>query len=158
MMIGMVSSMIPCWPQQAKWEWIAGLANGTYCQIYVNHDPGILLVAVDPYILGPNHQSIRMAIGTRLVAFLDNRKGGRTMPLFKFKPVHIQFRGPLAIPFFLITVAVLLGPIVKHVMWCIEAAADTGSAIALLVVGLMFPPVGWVHGVSILLGFGGWIF
>ena len=41
--------------------------------------------------------------------------------------------------------------------WCIGRAEETGSAIALLVVGLFFFPIGWLHGVSIILGFGGWL-
>lgn len=64
----------------------------------------------------------------------------------------------LAIVVIWITLALVsLVPMIKHILWCIEAADDTGSAIALLIAGLIIPPVGWVHGVSILLGFGGWI-
>ena len=50
-----------------------------------------------------------------------------------------------------------LVPLSIHVVWCIQMAAETGSAIALLIVGLLLFPVGWVHGMSILLGFGGWL-
>ena len=53
---------------------------------------------------------------------------------------------------------VALAPMIKHILWCIGAAAESGSAIALLIVGLIIPPVGWIHGVSLFLGFGGWIF
>ena len=49
------------------------------------------------------------------------------------------------------------GPLIVHIVWCIQMAAETGSAIALLIVGLLFFPVGWIHGMSIMLGFGGWL-
>lgn len=51
-----------------------------------------------------------------------------------------------------VLIAAAVGPVIYHVVWCIEAAAETGSAIALLIAGLMFPPLGWVHGVSLLFG------
>ena len=47
----------------------------------------------------------------------------------------------------------VLGPFITHIVWCINAASETGSAIALLIVGIIIPPVGWVHGLSIWLGF-----
>ena len=46
-----------------------------------------------------------------------------------------------------------LGPFITHVVWCIGAAAHTGSAIALLIVGLVVAPVGWLHGVCLWLGY-----
>ncbi len=49
------------------------------------------------------------------------------------------------------------GPLIVHIVWCIQTASETGSAIALLIVGLLFFPVGWIHGMSIILGFGGWL-
>ena len=58
---------------------------------------------------------------------------------------------------FLLVAAVGIYPMVKHVLWCIERADETGSAIALLIVGLAFFPIGWLHGVSVILGFGGWV-
>jgi len=42
---------------------------------------------------------------------------------------------------------------VTHIIFCIQAAAYTGSAIALLIVGLVIFPVGVVHGIAIWLGF-----
>ena len=42
---------------------------------------------------------------------------------------------------------------VTHIIFCIEAAAYTGSAIALLIVGLVIFPVGVVHGIAIWFGF-----
>ena len=59
----------------------------------------------------------------------------------------------------LLAVAVLGvgGPIVVHVIWCIQMADVTGSAIALLIIGVAVFPVGWVHGVSLILGYGGWV-
>lgn len=48
---------------------------------------------------------------------------------------------------------IIFGPIINHVVWCINAAAETGSAIALLIIGLVFPPLGWVHGVALWLGY-----
>ena len=59
--------------------------------------------------------------------------------------------------FVLLAAVVGFGPLIIDVVWCIQMAAETGSAIALLIVGLLVFPVGWVHGVSILLGFGGWV-
>lgn len=41
-----------------------------------------------------------------------------------------------------------------HLVFCISAAAYTGSAIALLIVGLAFFPLGILHGVSIWFGYG----
>ncbi|KKM21701.1 hypothetical protein LCGC14_1632740 [marine sediment metagenome] len=51
------------------------------------------------------------------------------------------------------TAAATIGPLIYHVVWSINAAAETGSAIALLIVGLLFPPLGWLHGVALLLGY-----
>ncbi len=48
---------------------------------------------------------------------------------------------------------VTLGPLIYHVVWSINTAAETGSAIALLIVGLLFPPLGWTHGVALLFGY-----
>ena len=53
----------------------------------------------------------------------------------------------------LVVVAATLGPFITHIVWCINAASETGSAIALLIVGIIFPPLGWVHGVALWLGF-----
>ncbi len=49
--------------------------------------------------------------------------------------------------------AFALGPFITHIVWCINAASETGSAIALLFVGIFIPPVGWVHGVALWLGY-----
>ena len=54
-------------------------------------------------------------------------------------------------------VAVAIIPMITHIVWCIQMASETGSAIALLIVGLLLYPVGWIHGVCLILGFGGWI-
>lgn len=57
---------------------------------------------------------------------------------------------------FLIYVAgifIVLAPIINHIVYCINAASETGSAIALLVVGLLITPVAWVHGVALWLGY-----
>ena len=48
-------------------------------------------------------------------------------------------------------------PLIQHVIWCIGKADETGSAIALLIAGLVFFPVGWVHGMAVIFGFGGWV-
>lgn len=42
-------------------------------------------------------------------------------------------------------------PLIAHVVWCVAV-----SAWVLMVAGVLVTPVGWVHGLSILLGFGGW--
>lgn len=57
-----------------------------------------------------------------------------------------------------IGIAFVLGillPLPVHLCWCIESADETGSAKALLIVGLVFFSVEWIHGVSVILGFGG---
>ena len=72
----------------------------------------------------------------------------------KIKDGLVQVGWFLYLPMILV---VGFGPLVQHVLWCIERADETGSAIALLIVGLIFFPVGWVHGVSVILGFGGWV-
>lgn len=61
------------------------------------------------------------------------------------------------ITIWLLLAVIAIGPLVQHVVWCINQADQTGSAIALLIVGLIIAPVGWLHGVSVLFGLGGWI-
>lgn len=56
----------------------------------------------------------------------------------------------------MLLVIALVAPLGAHVAWCIAAADRTGSAIALLIAGLVITPLGWLHGVSVFLGFG-WI-
>ena len=67
----------------------------------------------------------------------------------------------LPFPVFLAVALVLaaagLVPLGWHVLWCIETAAQGWQSLALLVAGLAIPPLGWVHGMSLLLGFGGWL-
>lgn len=48
---------------------------------------------------------------------------------------------------------VIFAPIINHVVWCIGEADRTGSAIALLIVGLVITPISWIHGVCLWLGF-----
>lgn len=43
---------------------------------------------------------------------------------------------------------------ITHIVICI--AANTASAVALLIVGIVIPPVGVVHGLSYWLGYG-WV-
>ena len=50
-----------------------------------------------------------------------------------------------------------LVPLGWHVLWCIEKAAEGWQSLALLVAGLAIPPLGWAHGMSLLLGFGEWL-
>ena len=54
---------------------------------------------------------------------------------------------------FIIVIGGLITPFITHIVWCINAASETGSAIALLIVGVLIPPVGWVHGLALWLGF-----
>ena len=61
-----------------------------------------------------------------------------------------------AVLIFLIFVSTSLAAFVTHVVWSINAAAETGSAIALLIIGVFIPPVGVVHGVAIWFGYS-WI-
>ena len=80
---------------------------------------------------------------------------------FRFKISHWpwEFPGPFLLftVFFLLAGVVGLGPLIIHVIWCIQLAAENWVALVLLVVGVIVAPVGWVHGMSILLGFGGWL-
>jgi len=50
-------------------------------------------------------------------------------------------------------VVVSIGPWIYHIVWCIQKADESGSAIALLIVGFMIPPIGWLHGVSAWFGY-----
>ena len=79
-----------------------------------------------------------------------------------FKPLDGLFAPaklppPVFLSFALVLAAAGLVPIGWHVLWCIEAAAQGWQSLALLVAGLAIPPLGWVHGMSLLLGFGGWL-
>ncbi len=64
---------------------------------------------------------------------------------------------PVFLAIALVLAAAGLVPLGRHVLWCIETAAQGWQSLALLVAGLAIPPLGWVHGVSLLLGFGGWL-
>jgi hypothetical protein len=44
----------------------------------------------------------------------------------------------------------LIVPFIVHIVVCVKA-----NWAALLIVGLVFPPVGWVHGVGIIFGLWG---
>ena len=46
-----------------------------------------------------------------------------------------------------------IAALITHVVFCIKAAAVTGSAIALLIAGLFIFPVGILHGISLWLGY-----
>jgi nucleoside permease NupC len=48
---------------------------------------------------------------------------------------------------------VAVAPIINHIVWCVDKASETGSAIALLIVGLVITPVSWVHGVCLFFGY-----
>lgn len=52
----------------------------------------------------------------------------------------------------LLAIALTLGPYVTHIVWCIREASETGSAIALLLVGMVIAPVGWLHGLCLWAG------
>lgn len=102
--------------------------------MHVNPRTAILLVAVVPYIWGPY-----------------KRKGNLTMPRYRFTFFGRNYyrNGPLGMMWVILAIWLALAAVafvlmVKHILWCIETAAETGSAIALLVVGLIIPPVGWV--------------
>ena len=47
-------------------------------------------------------------------------------------------------------------PLVWHVLWCIKHS-ESMQHLLLLGAGVIVPPLGWVHGMSLLLGFGGWL-
>lgn len=51
-----------------------------------------------------------------------------------------------------IAATVFFAPWIYHIVWCIEKAEQSGSAIALLIVGVVFPPLGWVHGICLTFG------
>ena len=55
-----------------------------------------------------------------------------------------------------IIAAVGLIPLARHVLWCI-GHSESMQHILLLGAGVIVPPLGWVHGMSLLLGFGGWL-
>ena len=46
--------------------------------------------------------------------------------------------------------AAIIAPMIVHIVVCVKA-----NWAAMLIVGLVFPPVGWVHGVGIIFGFWG---
>lgn len=48
---------------------------------------------------------------------------------------------------------ILVSAWITHIVWCIGAAKWTGAAIALLIVGVLIPPVGCAHGVGLWFGF-----
>ena len=60
--------------------------------------------------------------------------------------------GLLGIGFLGSILAVIFGPFIYHIIWCINMASETGSAIALLIVGVILPFIGWIHGVALLFG------
>ena len=47
---------------------------------------------------------------------------------------------------------IMFAPLINHILYCINAASQNGSAIAMLIVGLIIPPVGWLHGVALWMG------
>ena len=47
-------------------------------------------------------------------------------------------------------------PIARHVLWCI-GHSESMQHLLLLGAGVIVPPLGWAHGMSLLLGFGGWL-
>lgn len=53
----------------------------------------------------------------------------------------------------IIAALMLFIPLGTHIVTCIDKASETGSAIALLIAGLVIFPVGWLHGVAVLMGF-----
>ena len=67
----------------------------------------------------------------------------------------------LPLPLFLIVAPALailiLLPIGWHAFWCVERVEQGLQFFALLFAGLAFTPLGWIHGMSVLLGFGGWL-
>ncbi len=49
---------------------------------------------------------------------------------------------------------VSFGPWIYHIVWCIQnVTADRIDVLALLVVGMVIAPVGWVHGIALVLGY-----
>jgi hypothetical protein len=63
----------------------------------------------------------------------------------------------MKVSFLFVAVAALylvpIAALITHVVFCVKAAAVTGSAIALLVAGLFVFPVGILHGISLWLGY-----
>lgn len=45
--------------------------------------------------------------------------------------------------------ALIFVPLIIHTAWCVREMAETGSAmeLALLIVGIVLPPIGWTHGI-----------
>lgn len=67
----------------------------------------------------------------------------------------------LPLPLFLIVAPALAIPIFLPIGWhafrCVERVEQGLQVFALPFAGLASPPLGWVHGMSLLLGFGGWL-
>ena len=78
---------------------------------------------------------------------------------FLLNQLPAMVRLPLGVFLFYAPALATLGllPIGWHAYWCIEQAAHSMQPVALLVAGLAFPPLGWAHGMSLLLGYGGWL-
>ena len=47
-------------------------------------------------------------------------------------------------------------PLARHVLWCI-GHSESMQHILLLGAGVIVPALGWAQGMSLLLGFGGWL-
>jgi hypothetical protein len=69
---------------------------------------------------------------------------------------RIRVEGIAAFILGTLAIALTLGPYVTHIVWCIGKAGETGSAIALLLVGMVIAPVGWLHGLCLWAGWS-WI-
>ena len=69
------------------------------------------------------------------------------LPNFSFPVILIA--GP-------VMAAAGLIPLAWHVLWCIERS-ESMQYILLLGAGVIVPALGWAHGMSLLLGFGGWL-
>jgi hypothetical protein len=61
--------------------------------------------------------------------------------------LSLSMSGRAAILFFLSAGMVMFVPIIIHIIQCVK---DDWAA--MLIIGLIVPPVGWVHGVGILFG------
>ena len=48
------------------------------------------------------------------------------------------------------TIAAIIGPFIVHIVVCVKT-----NWAAMLIIGLVIPPVGWVHGVGVIFGFWG---
>ena len=64
-----------------------------------------------------------------------------------YRSLQNRMDGAAAALLWLMAIAVIVGPFIAHVVVTVKTNWS-----AMLIIGLVVPPVGWVHGVGIILG------